>query len=213
MPGHQPTAADPSRQDPFRWPHADILTALDDFADPDPPSQRQFAQQAGIPHATFNYWLRHYSPAEADPIDSFFRSGCGELVLGRILAAVLLVFQQRGACGIRLVSEFLQLAQAGGGAGAERRARAGGEREAVGWALLGHGGWPGADGGREKAATGDGRRAKEGGLARRRGVVEVAPGRKIAGGRSSTRKRGVVPEVEFVRGGTQRSLVVAAARA
>jgi hypothetical protein len=111
MPGHQPTAADPIRQDPFRWPHADILTALDDFADPDPPSQRQFAQQAGIPHATFNYWLRHYSPAEADPIDAFFRSGCGELVLGRILAAVLLVFGQRGACGIRLVSEFLQLAQ------------------------------------------------------------------------------------------------------
>jgi hypothetical protein len=111
MPGPQPTAAEPCRQDPFRWPHADIRNALDDFANPDAPSQRQFAQRAGIPHATFNYWLRHYSPDGADPLDSFFRSGPGELVLRRILAAVLLVFQLRGACGIRLVGEFLQLAQ------------------------------------------------------------------------------------------------------
>jgi len=111
MPGHQPTAANPSRQDPSRWPHADIRNALDDFANPDASSQREFAQRAGIPHATFNYWLRHYSPDAADPIDSFFRSGPGELLLRRILAAVLLVFQLRGACGIRLVGEFLQLAQ------------------------------------------------------------------------------------------------------
>jgi len=111
MPGDQPTPADPSRQDPFRWPRADIVKALDDFAHPDHPSQRAFAHQAGIPHATFNYWLRQYSPDPADPLDAFFRSGPGELVLSRILAAVLLVFQLRGACGIRLVSEFLQLTQ------------------------------------------------------------------------------------------------------
>jgi hypothetical protein len=107
----QPTAAGPSRQDPFRWPRADIVTALDNFCDPDQPSQRDYATQHGIPHATFNYWTRHYSPADADPIDSFFRSAAGELVLRRLLTAALLVFQQRGACGLRLVGDFLQLTQ------------------------------------------------------------------------------------------------------
>src|SRR4051812_16376714 len=81
MPANQPTAACPSRQDPFRWPRADIANALDNFANPDHPSQRQHADLLGIPHATFNYWLRHYSPAEDDPMDSFFRSRGGELVL------------------------------------------------------------------------------------------------------------------------------------
>lgn len=111
MPGPQPTAADSSRQDPFRWPHQDILEALEDFANPDRPSQRAFAEQLGIPHATFNYWLRHHSPDAADPLDSFFRSPCGESVLRRILCSALVVFALRGACGIRLVGEFLRLAQ------------------------------------------------------------------------------------------------------
>jgi hypothetical protein len=111
MPASEPTPVDASRQDPFRWPHADVRKALDNFADPDRPSQREYAQQIGIPHATFNYWMRHYSPAPADPIDTFFRSGSGALVLRRILAAAVLVFQHRGACGIRLVSEFLHWTQ------------------------------------------------------------------------------------------------------
>jgi Family of unknown function (DUF6399) len=110
MPGHQPTAADPPRQDPFRWPRADIANALDDFADPDPPSQRHYAQQRGIPHATFNYWVRQHSPDQADPLDSFFRSAPGELVLRRILLAALTTFQLQGACGIRLVGTFLERA-------------------------------------------------------------------------------------------------------
>ena len=110
MPANQPTAAGPSRQDPFRWPRADIATALDNFSDPDHPSQRQQADRLGIPHATFNYWLRHYSPAEDDPTDSFFRSRCGELVLRRIVLAALTTFHLQGACGIRLVGTFLQRA-------------------------------------------------------------------------------------------------------
>jgi len=110
MPANQPTAAGPSRQDPFRWPRADIANALDNFSDPDHPSQRQHADLLGIPHATFNYWLRHYSPAEDDPTDSFFRSRCGELVLRRIVLAALTTFHLQGACGIRLVGTFLQRA-------------------------------------------------------------------------------------------------------
>jgi hypothetical protein len=111
MPATEPTTAEPSRQEPFRWPRAEIATALDNFSDLDRRSQREAAQRLGIPHATFNYWTRHYCPADADPVDSFFRSAAGEQVLRRILTAALVVFQQRGACGIRLVGEFLSLTQ------------------------------------------------------------------------------------------------------
>jgi|tagenome__1003787_1003787.scaffolds.fasta_scaffold20844774_1 hypothetical protein len=107
----QPTTAEPPRPHPFRWSRADIASALDSFADPEHSSQRHTAQQRGIPQATFNYWTRHYAPAEDDPVDSFFRSTAGEQLLRRILTAALLVFQQRGACGLRLVAEFLQRAQ------------------------------------------------------------------------------------------------------
>jgi hypothetical protein len=85
MPATEPTTAEPSRQEPFRWTRAEIATALDNFSDLDRRSQREAAQRLGIPHATFNYWTRHYCPAAADPVDSFFRSAAGELVLRRIL--------------------------------------------------------------------------------------------------------------------------------
>jgi hypothetical protein len=110
MPGNQSTAADFSRQDPFRWPHAAILDALDRFADPDAPSQRDLAERLGIPPATFNYWTRHYAPTDGDPVDSFFRSTPGELALRRIVLAALATFQLQGACGIRQVGTFLDLA-------------------------------------------------------------------------------------------------------
>src|SRR5438552_4125026 len=107
----QPTAAAASRQASHRWAHADIVEALDNFAKGEGPSQRAYAKQHDIPHATFDCWQRHYSAAAADPIDSFFRSGPGVLVLRRIVTSALLNFQQRGACGIRLVSTFLQQTQ------------------------------------------------------------------------------------------------------
>jgi hypothetical protein len=106
-----PTAVDASRQDAFRWSRTDRVTALDHFAAAEPCSQRACAEQLGIPHATFHYWLQRYAPAADDPVDTFFRSAAGESVLRHILAAALLVFQQRGACGLRLLGAFLELAQ------------------------------------------------------------------------------------------------------
>jgi uncharacterized protein DUF6399 len=110
MPASQPTAAASSCQDPFRWSRAEIATVLENFADPDFPSQREAAHRFGIPHATFNYWTRHYSPTAGDPMDSFFRSPCGEAVLRRIVLAALCTFQLQGACGIRQVGTFLDRA-------------------------------------------------------------------------------------------------------
>jgi hypothetical protein len=110
MPASQATAAEPARQGPLRWTRAEIATALENFSDPDQPSQREAAQRLGIPHATFNYWTRHYCPADGDPIDSFFRSSAGEAVLRRIVLAALCTFQLQGACGIRQVGTFLDRA-------------------------------------------------------------------------------------------------------
>jgi hypothetical protein len=110
MPASQPTAAEPARQDLFRWTRAEIAAALENFSDPEQPSQREAAQRFGIPHATFNYWMRHYSPTDGDPVDSFFRSSWGEAVLRRIVLAALCTFQLQGACGIRQVGTFLDRA-------------------------------------------------------------------------------------------------------
>src|SRR5438445_13466507 len=107
MPASQPTAAELPRQDPFRWPRADIITALGNFSNPEQPSQRHYAEQRGIPHATFNYWTRHYCPAEDDPVAAFFCSAAGELVLRRIVLAALTTFQFQAACGIRTVGPFI----------------------------------------------------------------------------------------------------------
>jgi hypothetical protein len=105
----QLTPPDPTRQDPFRWARSDICAALDSFATQEHSSQRVFAQQQGIPHATFNTWVRAYSPDENDPVDAFFLSSPGDQVLRRILLAAFLTFHQRGACGLRLVGDFLDL--------------------------------------------------------------------------------------------------------
>ena len=110
MPAPQPTAAESARQDSFRWTRAEIATALDHCSGPGHPSQRETAQRSGIPHATFNYWTRHYSPTDGDPVDSFFRSPSGEAVLRRIVLAALCTFQLQGACGIRQVGTFLDRA-------------------------------------------------------------------------------------------------------
>lgn len=110
MPENQPTAAQQPRQEPFRWSRADVAAALDDFCGADPCSQRHFAEQLGVPTATFNYWTRHYCPGEDDPVAAFFCSVAGEYLLRRIVLAALTTFQLQGACGIRLVGTFLDRA-------------------------------------------------------------------------------------------------------
>jgi hypothetical protein len=110
MLANQATATAPPRQEPFRWPRLDIATALEDFSKAEQPSQRAFAEQAGIPHATFNYWTRHYAPVEDDPVAAFFGSAAGEELLRRIVLAAVLTFQLQGACGVRLVGAFIERA-------------------------------------------------------------------------------------------------------
>ena len=111
MPDHQTTASDSFRQVPHRWSRADVAAALDNFDDSNPVSQRQCAQQQGIPHATFNYWVNHHAPPKDDPVAAFFCSAAGERVLRRILLAALTTFSFQGACGVRLLATFLERSQ------------------------------------------------------------------------------------------------------
>lgn len=110
MLANQPTATESSRQEPFRWTRAETVDAVENFGNSDHPSQRAYAEQYGIPHATFNYWMRHHHPVVTDPVDSFFRSAAGERMLRYIVLAALTTFHLQGACGIRLVGTFLDRA-------------------------------------------------------------------------------------------------------
>jgi hypothetical protein len=101
------------RTDPFRWEPMIVATAFDHFDNPDhATSQRQYAQQHGIPRSTLGYWLRQPDPEGVEPdLVAFFRSGCGLRFLRRLVLALFVVFLFRGACGLRLLSAFLQLTQ------------------------------------------------------------------------------------------------------
>lgn len=104
------------RTDPFRWPRAEVAQAHDHFSQPEPQSQRQYAQHAGIPRSTLDYWLRRDDPAEADPqlhpdLVAFLRCSVGEAFLRRIVLSALTTFCLQGACGLRLLSAFLRQTQ------------------------------------------------------------------------------------------------------
>ncbi len=103
-----------ARQDPFRWEQIDTAGVRDDFSDPfeAPQSQRQYAQQHGIPRSTLGYWLRQPDPQGVEPdLVCFLRSRCGVRFLRRLVLALFVVFVFRGACGLRLLRAFLQLTQ------------------------------------------------------------------------------------------------------
>jgi Family of unknown function (DUF6399) len=108
-PSHS-TNPSPPRTDPCRWSRADTARAFDHFAAPDPSSQRQYAQQQGIPRSTLGYWLRRDQPDD-DPVVAFFHSAAGQTCLRAIVLAAFVAFHERGACGLRLIDSFLQLSQ------------------------------------------------------------------------------------------------------
>jgi hypothetical protein len=72
-------------------------------------SQRAFAQQVGIPRSTLQHWLKRKQTLDADrALVAFFESPTGLAFLHRLVGACHLTFTQQGACGLRLVCEFLR---------------------------------------------------------------------------------------------------------
>lgn len=114
MPLPQPTAASDSRQDSCYWSRLDTAQACAAFSAPfDPPSsQRQYARQHAIPRSTLGYWIRQPFPDHLDAdLVRFFRRPAGLAFLRRLVLALLLVFHQNNACGLRQISLVLQLCQ------------------------------------------------------------------------------------------------------
>jgi hypothetical protein len=112
-PCHSTSSID-ARQDSPYWSCLDTAQAYADFTDPtNPPfSQRQYAQQHGIPRSTLGYWLRQPAPAGLDPqLITFFRCPCGHAFLRRLVLALLLVFHHENPCGLRQIGHFLELVE------------------------------------------------------------------------------------------------------
>jgi uncharacterized protein DUF6399 len=110
----QTTDGGSARQDPCRHSRSARADAHADFSDPfrEPLSQRQYAQQHGIPRSTLGDWLRQPAPEGVDPeVVSFFRHPAGERFLRRLLLALHLVFRHHQPCGLRPLCLFLQLSQ------------------------------------------------------------------------------------------------------
>ena len=108
----QATPQTTGRPEPCFWSRFDTAQAFADFSDPfrPPCSQRDYAEQHGIPRSTLGYWLREEFPDHLDKdFVAFFRSPPGQAFLRRLLLSVLLVFHHRNPCGLHAVSQFLEL--------------------------------------------------------------------------------------------------------
>ena len=95
-----------------RWSREEIAEKLDAFEQGYPriPSQRQWAEDLGIPRSTLQHWLQRKEAIDADPeLVAFFESAVGVAFLHRLILAAHLVMTLVGPCGIRLVCLFLEL--------------------------------------------------------------------------------------------------------
>jgi len=110
----QATPETVSRPEPCYWSRLDTAQAFAHFSDPFTPpiSQRQYAQQHGIPRSTLGDWLRQDFPDHLDPaLIRFFRCPAGLAFLRRLVLALLLVFHHKNACGLRPIGSFLELVE------------------------------------------------------------------------------------------------------
>jgi hypothetical protein len=101
-----------SRPDAFRWNRGETTQTRHNFQHPDREfvSQRQFAQQTGVPRSTLQHWLRQTRHPDLEPeLVAFFESPVGYCFLRRLLLALHLVFHLAGPAGIRLLCRFLEL--------------------------------------------------------------------------------------------------------
>ena len=95
-----------------QWSREQIAEKLDTFAQGYEriPSQRQWAEELGIPRSTLQHWLQRKDGIDADPaLVAFFESSVGVAFLHRLVLAAHLVMTLVGPCGIRLVCLFLEL--------------------------------------------------------------------------------------------------------
>jgi len=104
----------PPRPEPFRWTRVETVQALHDCHNPYrlASSQRQFAQQAGLPRSTLQHWQQRQRRLDLDPLAArFFDSPPGLAFLHRLVCAAHLVFTLESTAGLRPLCRFLRLCQ------------------------------------------------------------------------------------------------------
>lgn len=100
-----------SRPETFRWTRTEATHSLHDYHQAGT-SQRQFAQQAGVPRSTLQYWRQQRQQPDLEPeLGAFLESPAGYRFLRRLLLALHVVFHLAGHAGLRLLGHFLRLTQ------------------------------------------------------------------------------------------------------
>ena len=95
-----------------KWTREEVAEKMEAFeqAYQQTPSERQLAQELGIPRSTLQHWLKRKERIDAEPeVVAFFESAVGVAFLHRLVLAAHLVMTLLGPCGIRLVCLFLEL--------------------------------------------------------------------------------------------------------
>lgn len=100
------------QQDQRQWSRQDTAAKMAEYEQEylHTPSQRQQAEQLGVPRSTLQHWLARKKDIEADPeLVTFFESPVGVAFLHRLVLAAHFVITLVGPGGIRLVCLFLEL--------------------------------------------------------------------------------------------------------
>lgn len=95
-----------------QWSRKEIAEKTAEFEEKysDKPSQRQLAEELGIPRSTLQHWLMRKENIDADPeLVAFFETPAGVAFLHRLILAAHFVMTLLGPCGVRLVCLFLEL--------------------------------------------------------------------------------------------------------
>ncbi|MBT7058047.1 MAG: helix-turn-helix domain-containing protein [Lentisphaerae bacterium] len=94
----------------FRWERGQTVVILAAYREAAGTSQREFAQQMGVPRSTLQHWLDRKASLDLEPeVADFFESPVGLAFLRRLTMALHLVFEENGSCGLRHISHFLEL--------------------------------------------------------------------------------------------------------
>jgi hypothetical protein len=94
------------------WTREETATRLDEYEQGHrrTPSQRQLAEELGVPRATLQHWLNRKNRIDADPdVVAFLESPAGVAFLHRLVRAAQFVITLVGTGGIRVVCLFLEL--------------------------------------------------------------------------------------------------------
>jgi hypothetical protein len=95
-----------------RWTREEIATRLDEYEQGyrRTPSQRQLAEELGVPRTTLQHWLNRKNRIDDDPdVAAFLESPAGIAFLHRLVLAAQFVITLVGTGGIRVVCLFLEL--------------------------------------------------------------------------------------------------------